>query len=116
ERRIGGEVSDPDDVALVHIDRISLRVIARQLPAFPCSAVGGITAELAAVPFADPKLAPAVRPDAPRPLVRRRRLNHLNLTAPAVDPGEIAAGQGYIINITGGRRRDAIGSTAFRGG
>ena len=57
EDRVAAEVAQPDHVALVDVDRVRLRVVARQLPGAPGRLRRVVHREVAAQPFADPDAA-----------------------------------------------------------
>src|SRR5664279_2420646 len=81
EHGVAAEVADPDLVALVDPDRIGARVVAGQLPVAPGLRRRIVSRQVAAHPFADPQVAAAVAPDAPRTLVLRRRVDDLRFAA-----------------------------------
>ena len=71
---VGPEVGQPDDVALVDVHRVRLRIAARQAPLPPRAGRRVEHAELARVPLGDPQPPGRVGPHAARTLTGGRRL------------------------------------------
>src|SRR6185369_2947341 len=114
QHRVAAEVAYPHLVARVHVHRIGARTIAGELEASPASARGVVVRELSAEPFADPELAAAVAPDAPRALPGCGRLHDGGLAGAAVDARDEGARERAPPHLAARRGADAIGTDAAR--
>src|SRR5262249_17261498 len=111
--RVRAPLAQPHLVLVVDINRVGLRPVARQLPRLPGAGPGIVATDVPAVPFADPDLAARVRPNTSRALSLGRRLDDRGGAGLDVDPRDVTASEGGVVDGAVGGRRDAIGPTAL---
>src|SRR5690606_19289436 len=88
---------------------VRLGGLSRQAPGAPTVGRRVVQAELAGVPFADPDPADRVRPDPARALIRGGRLDDRGLSGFGIDPCDMTAGQGGVVDRPVRCGRDPVG-------
>src|SRR4029450_6604243 len=112
ENGVGGEIGHPHLVLVVHINGVSMRLIAGKLldsPAFRCRVVD---TEMSEVPLANPKASLGIRPDASHAGALRLGLDHRGLASLQVRLAEKAASQRHVVNVAGRRGGNAVRTDA----
>src|SRR5262249_14706538 len=111
--RVRAPLAQPHLVLVVDINRVGLRPVARQLPRLPGAGPGIVATDVPGVPLADPDQAARVRPNTSRALSLGRRLDDRDGAGLDVDPRDVTAREGGVVDGAVGGRRDAIGPTAL---
>src|SRR5262249_961593 len=107
------EVREPDDIAVVDVDRVGLRRPG-QAPLAPTPRRGVVARHLAGVPLADPQPPAGVRPDPTCALARRRGASDGGLAGRRVDPGAVASREGRVPDVPARRGGDPVRPDATR--
>src|SRR5262245_5845380 len=113
--RVGAEIAEPDDVALVDVDGVGPWAVAGQPPRLPRLGLGVVDADVTGVPFADPDATGRVRPHAARALILGGRLDDRGRAGVEIDARDVIAGERGVVHVATRRRRDAIRPAAARG-
>jgi hypothetical protein len=90
---VGAEIAHPHLALFIHINCVSMRLIAGKLVDGPALRRWIVNAEISSVPLADPKTSLGIRPDASRAGVLCLRLDHHRLAGLQVRFAEKAAGK-----------------------